>query len=337
MKKVEIKINYIEMAELPGFKVLVPKGEEEKWQASFAKMKEWDDIGIEHRLNTVGDEVAAKILSWLWANGVASVIQRTTAKDVSTVQFIVGTQCFHKFNVGRGWWDWVATPGTLGDDPEIIEKKAKGIPAPIKEIFEPDVFVQWSGDTHYPYNMAYFNTADEVCQAFSEHAERNNVYGLDIQNFYFFTRENYPRIGHLVGVAMMNIPGRHVRDKHRYVYEKPVKVPDKFTRKERELIAKTEQISAADKLEIREILDQTLDELNKGLLKDKQLKPGIRTWYTNEIPHETFLRRNLEWCDRHRMDKNGVLEGYGEFEAKEFEDTMAEIGYQWNDKKINKV
>jgi len=331
MKKVEIKINYVEMAELPGFKVLVPKGEEEKWQASFAMMKEWDDIGIEHRVNTTGDEVTAKILSWLWAKGVASVIQRTTAKDISTVQFIVGPQCFHKFNVGRGWWDWVAQPGTLGDNLEIIEKKAKGIPAPIKEYFEPDVFMQWSGDTNYPYNMAYFNTADEVCQAFSEHAERYNVYGLDIQNFFFFARENYPRIGFLIGVAMLNIPGRHVREKHRYVYEKPVKVPDKFTVMERELIAKTEQISAADKLEIREFLDQTLDGFKKGLLQEKQLLPGIRTWYTNEIPQEPTLRRNLDWCDSHPMDKQGILQGFGEYEAKEFEDTMAELGYQRNE------
>lgn len=331
MQKINIKVNYQEVTELSGFKVLAPKGSEDKWQESFAKMNEWDEMGIKHRVNTVGDGLAAKILSWLWADGVASVIQRDTAKDVSTVQFIVGTQCFHKHNVGRGWWDWVARPGTLADDPEIIDKRKRGIPAPIKEIFEPDVFMQWSGDTNYPYNFAYFDTADEVCQAFSEHAERNNVYGLESQNFYFFTRENYPRIGFLIGVAGLNIPGRHVREKHRYMHEKPRMVPDKFTRKERELIAKTEQVSAADKLGIREQLDQLAEGMKKGEFKEKQLKSGVRTWYINEIPHNTLLRRNLEWWDRHSMDENGILANYGEFEAEEFEVTLSELGYYHSD------
>jgi hypothetical protein len=327
MEKVKINVKMVEMSELPGYKVMAPKGKEEIWLENFRKMAEWDEIGIAKRYNTVGEELTPKILHWLWADGVSSVIQRLTAADVSTVQFIIGTQCFHKFNVGLGWWDWRATSGTLANDPHIIECKKKGIPSDQKEIFEPDIFMQWSGDTHYPFNFAYFSDADQVCQAFSEHAERGNVYGLEVQNFFFFTRENYPRIGYLVGVTGLNIPGRMVKEKHRYVQEKPKMVPDKFTHNERELIAKTEQISAVDKLGIRERLDQLLADLKAGKLEDKLLKPGVRTWHANEIPWESGLRRDLKWWDNHKMDENGVLENYGEFEAEEYEKLLKELGY----------
>lgn len=328
MEKVDFggKRELREMAEMEGYNVLAPRAELNEWLEKFNKMSEWDEIGIDHRVNVIGNEDAKTILKWLWGEGVASLIQRETAADVSIVQFITGVQCFHKFNVKKGWWDWEVTFGTVADDTLFIQWKKEDKESP-PEIYNPDVFMQWSADVNYPFNFAHFSTCEQVCRAFMEHGVRQNVYGLDIQNVFFFARENYPRIGFLIGVSNLEIPGRQVREKHRYVQEKPNLVPEMFTPREKELIAKTEQVSAAEKYGMQEKLDTMIEKLKKGEAPELELKPGIRTWYINEIPRETTIRRTLKWWDRHQMDKTGVLLGFGEFEADEFSALLEELGY----------
>ena len=328
MEKVDLggKRELREMVEMPGYKVVAPKAEADKWIEKFKKMDEWSEIGIDHRVDVRGNEDAKTILGWLWGTGVASVIQRTTAADVSITQFTSGAQVFHKYNVKRGSWDWAVDFGRVEDAP--LFKKYKEEDTNVSpEIYAPDVFVQWSGDVNYPFNFAHFNTAEMVCYAFMEHGVRQNVYPIDSQNVFFAARENYPRIGFLIGVTNLEIPGRQIREKHRYVHEKPNMVMEIFTPKEKALIAKTEQISAAEKFGMQEKLDNMLDKLKKGESPELERKSGIRTWYDNEFPRDSTLKRNLKWWDNHETDEQGFLVGYGEYEADEFSALLEGLGF----------
>jgi hypothetical protein len=329
MEKVDLggKRERVEMVEMPGYQTLAPKENLDEWMKKFKKMDEWIEIGIDHRIDVRGNEDAKTILGWLWGTGVASFIQRTTAANLSITQFTSGPQVFHKYNIKRGGWDWAVDFGKVGENP--LFKKYKDEDTDVApEVYEPDVFMQWSGDANYPFSFAHLDTAEEVCAAFTEHGVKQIVYPLDAQNIFFVTRENYPRIAFLLGVINLEIPGRQIRDKHRYVYEKPNLVMSLYTPREKELIAKTEQISAAKKFGLEEKFDNLLAKLKKGEAPELERKPGVRTWFANEFPHDSTIRRTLQWWDKHETDEIGFLKGFGEFEADEFKAMLEELGYK---------
>ncbi|WP_028322862.1 hypothetical protein [Desulfatiglans anilini] len=326
----------VEVTELPGYNVLVPKQVKKRFLKSFKIYDELSELGIQKRLDLkdpLWSEKVTGIMNWLWSHGL-TLVQRFTAPDKSGVQFFGQPIMFHKFNMGQGD-EWITRPGLLSEDPDV--KPLIGKRHPVETT--PSTFMQWSGDVNYPFNFAHFETALEACMAFAESFERGWVYPLPSNNMIFTANYNFPRLGTLIGTNDCNIPGVYVRDKHRKVQEKPKKVQYLFTPKEEKWYEEHgRQWSAAKEVGLD--IDSLLEDLKAGKLDEHLTKPGKRTWFESEIPHYHRIQKGMgywrkkkmlgeaDWYkELNRCGADGEMIGFGEFEAEEWRAQIKKMGF----------
>ncbi len=326
----------VEVVELPGYSIMVPKQLKDRFLKSMKKYDEWSALGIEKRLDIKHSDFYDRvtgIMNWLWSHGL-TFVQRFTAPDKSGVQFFGQPIMFHKFNMGQGD-EWITRPGLLTEDPDI--KPMVGKRHPVETT--PSTFMQWTGDVNYPFNFAHFETAIEALMAFGESYERGWVYPLSTNSMMFTAKYNFPRLASLIGTTDVSIPGVYVKDKHRMVREKPRVVQYLFTPKEEAFYEKGgKQWSAAKEVGLD--VDKLLEEVKEGKHDDKLKKPGVRTWFESEIPHYHRIQKGVGywrktkmigeadwWKEVNRCDENGEMIGFGEYEEEEWRAHIRQMGF----------
>jgi hypothetical protein len=206
-----------------------------------------------------------------------------------------------------------------------------------------DVHMNWSSDINYPYCFA--GTDDPYLFQFlwREAMEEGYTYPSDVQTVCKSAVAGILRVLTVLGSLNPKIPGQHIRFRHRMKLEAPNMQPDPWTEWERKAVAEWGTTKSAfqafmEKEENRkyfkekfecETLEELLEKLKRGELKDKEVASGVRTYFHDERPGYTRFKRDIYWWDaNYKVDpKTGVILNFGEVEQENMVKWVTGLGY----------
>jgi len=326
--------------ELPRFNMVVREPLAEKAEKEIGRCEDFIATGVTKRIDITREErgeESAKILEWLWSRGL-SMIQKVVAPGCSTILLHGNPRTFYKFNIGQeNQW-------SIGHGYAFSEPKLKPLMGELrKEIRTPDTFMQWSGDMNYPYNFAHITSGEVLMKACEYAHSRGWFYPLPPNNDLWTSRKGNFRMAGWTGLAGALIPGEQSMDKHKYIHEKEHTCRWVYTPKEakyhKEIGYDKVQYSAGEHVGLD--MDQFYEDLVNGKHDDELLKPGVKADFSAAIPYQRTLRRSISfwrgkkslgepgwWKEKDRLNDDGVMVGFGEFEEEEFRERLKLLGYR---------
>lgn len=341
MKKVDLggERKRFKAVELPRFQTIVPEPLAEDAKEQLGKMEDRVALGVQKRIDItkgIRRKQAAAMLDWFYGEGL-SMAQQMIAPDSSSIQLQGNPVVFFKTNLGQGL-NWRMGDGIVSRDPAVSSQRGK-IP---NELVRPDNFMNWSGDINHPFCVAHISKGEIILKFIEISNEKGWFIPLLANNGLWQIRKNNPRLGGYIGAMGTVIPGEQCMDKHKHYYEKEHTCRYLFTPKEEKFFKDRGwddvQISAAEKMGFD--IDKYFEELAEGKHDDELLKPGVKTEFSSAIPYQRTLRRGMSfwrgkksmdepdwWKEKNRMDDEGVMIGFGEFEEEEFRERLKKLGY----------
>lgn len=325
--------------ELPRFQTVVPEPLADDAREQLGKMEDRAALGVEKRIDItkgIRRKQAAAMLDWFYGEGL-SMAQQMIAPGCSSIQLQGNPVVFFKTNINQGL-NWRMGDGIVSRDPEVAAQKDK-LP---KQLMRPDNFMNWSGDINHPFCFAHISRGEIVLKAIEIANERGWFIPMLANNGLWQNRKNNARLGGYIGALGTVIPGEQSMDKHKFYYEKDHTCRYLFTPKEEKFFKDRGwdnlQKSAAEEMDFD--IDAYFEELVAGKHDDELLKPGVKTDFSAAIPYQRTLRRSLGfwretkhldeeewWNEKGRLDDDGVLIGFGEFEEEEFRERLKILGY----------